>query len=253
MTDTNMNTTAPTAPTATTVPSVNADGFAVLQFKEKYNFKTTKLNTDALSELEVLATAGKIALEDVIEKDSAGADVLVGKKRSSEELTFECIDLLPLLQDTTLSLAKIKTIQDLVQRHVASKNKTTVDKAETEYTDWQTALEDGLAQRKAGVKVTQQMVTDTTKLLVAHLTNNTSTKAGGIKLTEKLANKKFSVTACNTTRKDVLEYIQGLVMAWFDTLTPAEELANEPVMSLWADQLEETLNPKQDDTTVDMF
>lgn len=243
-----MNTETTQATQDTTATTDTTGEFNVLEFKEKYNFKTTKLNTKALTDLEALATAGKVVLDDVLEDG-----VLIGKKRQSQEVTFECIDLMPLLEDSGLSATKIKTLQDLVQRHVVAKNKDTVDSATFEFTSWDTALEDGLAQRKAGIKITAQMVADACKALVAYLRESTSTKEGGINLTEKLATKRFTVASCNSTKNDVLEHIQGLVVAWYDSLGASDQLTYSPVVELWADNLEETLNPEQDDATVDMF
>jgi hypothetical protein len=221
-----------------------------IEFTEKYNFKSTKNGTEALAALELLEVEGKLKLKET--KDENGVEV-IGKQRLSEEVKFTVPDFIALLDGKGLSLNKMLTIQALIEKHIAAANKRTVDAGDFEFIGWEQVLEDGLVQRKAGIKVTALMIADAVKGLIGYLTNETSTKEGGINLTSKLGLKKFTVAACNGTPLEVLERIQSLVLQWFESLEVAEQAEHTPVVELWASELEKTINPAQEDIDITMF
>jgi hypothetical protein len=232
------------------VASEVSTAIKTIKFKEKYNFKSTKNGTEALAALEVLQVDGKLKLKDT--KDEDGVTV-IGKQRLSEEVEFVVPDFITLLDGHGLSLNKMLTVQALVEKHIAAANKRTVDAGDFEFAGWEQVLEDGLVQRKAGIKVTALMIADAVKSLIFYLTNETSTKEGGINLTQKLALKKFTVAACAGSPLEVLERIQSLVLQWFEASTVTEQAEHSPVVELWAGELEKTINPAQEDVDITMF
>lgn len=230
-----------------------ATTLAAVAFTERFTFKTAVTGSPALASLTKLVDSGLLTDADLEEqKDDAGK--VIGYKRKNFDQVLQAPALTPVLEEQGFTAAQAKTVQDLVQSQVAAYNKKhVVDEGKSEFIGWEQVLEAGLAIRKASSKVTTAMVAATTKAFTTYMSDVLKAQPQGVELAESLATKKFSVAACNRVNMQILERFSEVIESFSESLDAVELETHLSVLELWAGELEKTLNPEQEEMSIDLL
>lgn len=117
---------------------------------------------------------------------------------------------------------------------------------------WSDLLQEPFTQRPTAVKITAAMVKEAAKLLREKL-GDTSMPEQAVNAVSTLAERRFSVAACQGHKPAILERIQGILASFCEMLDMEELSKHEPVLNLWANNLERVLKPKDDTMDEKMF
>jgi hypothetical protein len=209
-----------------------------------FHFKSYTQQDKGYEKLSELLNAGRITAEDIQHIQEEGkADKF---KRKSITLQLE----VPVVTVEGFTSAQNDHLQHLVNKAVKTAQDDVVAAGNPEARDlvkWQDVLEAPFAQRAAAVKVTVEMVKATVELVQATMGEMFNEKV--VAAVAQLGERRFSPAACQPVNNMVLERLQGVVAQWYTQL--AEDEANiaaeiEPVINLWAANLEKVLKPSEE-------
>ncbi|MBM84470.1 MAG: hypothetical protein CMM47_00595 [Rhodospirillaceae bacterium] len=210
---------------------------ATKPFTTVYNFNFAKAGSDAFEKLQKALASGTITTNDV------EVDAEKGSKRKPFNATLITVDMVALLADSGLSEKQVATVQDLVNAHIEAANKENVAVGITDYTDGLAVLEAGLAKRGGSIKVTKEMLAATIAVLESYLAS-TSMAEKAKAFTIAKATAKFTVASLATVKTQVVERMGDILNEFATTLDDAAIEQHLPVLELWADNIQKTLNPE---------
>lgn len=240
--------------TTTTTPAI-----ATTIFTLPIHFKNWVEGSKGHKDLLALQATGAIADWDKEVTASKNEDDKVVYKRNSLNFNITTIDMVAALAGSGLSAAQVEHAQELVNAAIKKDIKEMVidttrtsPLTDTDLPTGESVLSQPFNKRPVTIKVTLEMIAAAVKPLIAFLVES-GVKEGGVKLTESLCTKKFSLAALNAIDTPVLEKINGLVMGWFEAISEGEQQLHFPVVNLWATNIDAKLNPKSEDISIDMF
>ena len=228
------------------------------------HFKNWALDSKGHKDLVALGAKGGIADFKKEVTESVNEDSKVAQfKRNSLSYNVTTLNMAFLLSGAVeaeaLTPVMVDHIQELVNAAIKKEVQTMVSDierttpvSEADLPTFETVLSQPYNKRPSTIKVTVDMIKAAVTALIEFLTKS-GVKEGGIKLTDSLCTKKFSIAALNTIDTPVIEKVQGLVLGWFETLTEAEQGVHFAVVDLWDKNIDAKLNPKQEDISIDMF
>lgn len=212
-----------------------------------YHFKSYDADSEGFKRLNALLESGKLTADDIeVIKEEGKADKY---KRKSTKLSFE----VPVIEIAGATKEVNDHVQCLVNKAIEAAQKPAVDAADlSAMKDWRTVLSTPFAQRTASIKVTTELVNKVVELMKEGLLAQ-GVKEKGVELACALGTKKFTVAACQPIPNEVVEKVQGLVVGWYSELDADTAGAVEPVMNLWAANIEKVLQPAEEYNVEDMF
>lgn len=238
---------------ANTIEQAGADALATMPTKLldfTFHFKSFTQEEKGYERLAELVEKEAIATADIEQITEEGkADKF---KRKSVTINME----VPVVAVEGFSAAQNDHLQQLVNKAIKGAQDDVVGAgtptAETLFT-WDKVLESPYAQRTAAVKVTAEMVKAVVDIVKATMPALFNEKVAAA--VAQLGEKRFSLASCQPVSNAVLEKLQGAVATWYSELAKedAEVAAQcEPVVNLWATNLEKVLKPSEE-FDLDMF
>ena len=215
-----------------------------------YHFKSFNQTEKGYERLQELVKSEALAQTDVEVIEEEGKDSRF--KRKSLTIGME----VPVISIDGFTSAQNAHMQQLVNRAIKTAQDEVVANgtptAET-LVGWAAMLESPFAQRTAQVKVTAEMVKAVVEVVKATMPDLFNQKVADA--VAQLGEKRFSLASCQPVSNTVLEKLQGAVATWFKAIKEQEPEAAEqcePVVNLWAANLEKVLKPSEE-YNLDMF
>ncbi len=200
-------------------------------------------------------------LSALVEKESLAADQVEviteeGKADKYKRKSVTVNMAVPVVAVEGFTAAQNDHLQQLVNKAIKTAQDDVIGNgtptAET-LVSWDAVLEAPFAQRTAAIKVTAEMVKAVVEVVKATMPELFNDKVAAA--VAQLGEKRFSLASCQPVSNAVLEKLQGAIATWYAAL--AEQDADvaatcEPVVNLWATNLEKVLKPSED-FDLDMF
>lgn len=226
-----------------TMPEVNANVPTKAE-KLTYSFKGYSQEKDKYKELVKLVESGKLSENDIEEIKEEGKPTRYKRKAVTVDAEI------PVIEIPGFTAEQNAHVRHLIMKKVEDANKTNIDECSGEFAPWFEVLQSAPTVRGGGTKVTAEMLEAATESLQAFAEENYNDKVAEILAT--LAGKKFTTAACKDVKLSVLEKFQSVLLEWYEALETAEQLEVDPVMQLWAGNIEKILNP-QNEVDIDIF
>lgn len=210
-------------------------------------YKAFAIGSNGQKALAELVAADKLSMSDIEvteEKDETGAVVATTWKRKGAKLEVAVPVLTGKIEG--LTPAQQQHVQEVIEAYLTNKQRPLFDALDGKFVKWPELLEGSYSQRKVAVKITAEMVKAACSALAQFL--QIPEKAKGTVV--QLAEKKFSGAVTRNTKPEVLERLLTLVLeaaAAYEEAAPSEFNTHAPVFELWATNIQEALQPAEDD------
>lgn len=219
------------------MPEINANVPTTTE-ELSYHFKGYTTDKDQYKNLVSLVEAGKLKEDDIEEVKEEGKDTRY--KRKSVTVKAE----VPVIEIPGFTDAQNKHVRHLIVKQVESANKKNIDECTGEFAPWYEVLEAAPAARSTSVKVTTEMLEAAAESIREFATSEYNDKVG--ELVHSLGMKKYSVSACKGIKVAVLEKVQSILLEWYESLDAKDQATVDPVLTLWAQNIEKIINPAQE-------
>lgn len=211
-------------------------------------YKAFEVGSKGQIALAELVSSGKLTMADidvVSETDDATKLVRTTWKRKGAKLEVAVPVLTGLVAGLTAN--QQQHLQELVEKYMTDKQRPLFDSLDGKYVNWIELLEGSFSQRKVTVKITAEMVKAACVALTTYLQVPEKAKATAV----AMADKKFSSAVTRNTKPEVLDKLLTLILeaaAAYEEAVPAEFAAHAPVFELWANNIQEALQPADEES-----
>lgn len=224
--------------TNTVVGAADAAGVTTKRLQVPVYYKAFAEGTGGHTALKELVAAGKLSMDQIEVDKNDKQQVTWKRKGATLAITV------PVLAKSwsSLTAAQQQHVQEVVEKYFTDKQRPLFDALEGKEVDWVELLSGSYSQRKVAVKITAEMVTAASLVLHKYLQVNDAAKGTVV----EMAKKKFSSAVTRTTKPEVLERLLTLVLeafAAYEADEQEEATKHEAVFGLWADNLQEALQP----------
>lgn len=194
-------------------------------------------------------TGGHTALKELVAAGKLDMSLIEVDKNDKQQVTWKRKGAtlgvtVPVLAKSWggLTGSQQQHVQEVLEKYFTDKQRPLFDALEGKEVDWVELLSGSYSQRKVAVKITAEMITAASLVLHKYLQVNDAAKGTVV----EMAKKKFSSAVTRTTKPEVLERLLTLVLeayAAYETDEADEASKHEAVFGLWADNLQEALQP----------